>query len=130
MLLASGRTLARMDSRAGTMRRWAETAEAVRATRKTSEKTAHVAHYLRQLADADLAAAATYLSGRPFPERDQRKVGLGWAAISAVALQVAGKDGGALGAAYDRSSDLGTAVGELFAEAGHELDPATGPLAL
>jgi DNA ligase-1 len=115
---------------AHTMRRWAETAEAVRATRKTSEKVALMGAYLRELDDDDLAIAATYFSGRPFPERDQRKVGLGWAAISAAALQVAEQDPGAIGAAYDRSSDLGTAVGELLAEAGHRPDPSASHLTL
>jgi DNA ligase-1 len=115
---------------ADSMRRWADTAEVVRATRKTSEKISAVAAYLRGLDDADLAIASVFLAGRPFPERDQRKVGLGWAAISAAALEVAGRDGTALGAAYDRSSDLGTAVGELLAEAGHERDPSAGTLAL
>ncbi len=110
----------------GTMRRWAETAEAVRATRRTSEKVAIVAEYLRSLDDDDLAVAAVFLSGRPFPERDQRRTGLGWAAISAAAQQVARSDAGALGAAYDRSSDLGTAVGDLLAGAGH-LPPSTSP---
>ena len=81
LLLCSWASIA-VDS----MRRWAETAEAVRATRRTSEKVRLVAEYLRDLDDADLAAAAVFLSGRPFPERDQRKIGLGWAAISAVAL--------------------------------------------
>jgi DNA ligase-1 len=108
------------------MRRWAETAEAVRGTRRTSEKVAIVADYLRSLDDDDLAVAAVFLSGRPFPERDQRRTGLGWAAISAAAQQVAGSDAGALGAAYDRSSDLGTAVGDLLAGAGH-LPPSTSP---
>jgi len=111
------------------MRSLAETAEAVRATRKTSEKSAIVADYLRGLEPADLARAAVYLSGRPFPERAQRVTGLGWAAISAVAQDVAGADEGALGRAYDRSSDLGTSVGELLAEVGHEPDEAD-PLTL
>ena len=68
-------------------RRWAETAEAVRATRKTSEKTAIVAVYLESLADSDVAVAATFLAGRTFPETDPRKTGLGWAAISATRIQ-------------------------------------------
>jgi DNA ligase-1 len=110
------------------MRRWADTAEAVRGTRKTSEKVAVVADYLRSLDDPALAPAAVFLSGRPFAERAQRKVGLGWAAISAVAQDVAGVELGALGAAYDRSSDLGTAVGELLAEVGHEPAAAAAPL--
>ena len=64
----------------GSMAGWARTAERIRATSKTSEKTASVAEYLRSLAGDDLATAAVFLSGRAFPERDQRKRGLGWAA--------------------------------------------------
>jgi DNA ligase-1 len=116
---------------ADSMRRWAATAEAVRATSRTSEKVRLVAEYLRDLDDdADLAVAAVFLSGRAFPERDQRKVGLGWAAISAAALQVAGSEGLALGAAYDRSSDLGTAIGDVLAEAGHVPADPDVPLGL
>lgn len=103
----------------GSMRRWAETAEQTRATRKTSHKTHLVATYLRTLDDEELAIAAVLLSGRPFPERDQRTTGLGWAAISATVVQLAGADDAALRRAYDRSSDLGIAVEELLAEVGH-----------
>lgn len=114
----------------GSMRLWAETAEQVRATRKTSQKTDLVAIYLRSLDDADLATAAVFLSGRPFAERDRRQIGLGWAAISAVVEKVARVGEGALRAAYDRSSDVGTAVGELLAEVGHEPPAGTAPLTL
>ena len=71
-----------------------------------------------------------FLTGRPFPERDQRTTGLGWAAIAAVVQEVAGAGEGALRAAYDRSSDLGTAVGELLAEAGHATRRSEPPLTL
>ena len=100
------------------MRRWADVAEVVRATRKTSEKVASVADYLRSLDSADLGTAVVFLSGRPFPERDLRTTGLGWSAIAAAALAVAGAGPDALSAAYERSSDLGTSVGELLATAG------------
>ena len=110
------------------MRRWAETAEAVRATRKTSEKTAIVAVYLESLADSDVAVAATFLAGRTFPETDPRKTGLGWAAISATTQAVAGVDAAALSAAYDRSSDLGTSVETVLTDAGHI--PVTRPRVL
>jgi DNA ligase 1 len=111
---------------AAEMRVWAETAELIRATTRTSQKVAVVAEYLRGLDAGDLPLAAVYLSGRPFPERDQRSTGLGWAAISAAAQQVAGAAEGALAAAYDRSSDLGTSVAELLAAVGHE-PPADRP---
>ncbi len=114
----------------GAMRRWADTAEQVRATRKTSEKVGLVAGYLSSLEDADLAIAAVFLGGRPFAEREQRTSGLGWVAIATVVEAVAGADDGALTTAYDRSSDLGTAVGELFAEAGHGPSADEAPLTL
>jgi DNA ligase-1 len=101
------------------MRRWAETADAIASTRATSRKVAIVAEYLRSLSADELPVAVVFLSGRPFPERDPRTLGLGWAAIARVAEEIAGPKGGGLGAAYERSSDLGTAVGDLLETAGH-----------
>src|SRR5689334_3817209 len=90
--------------------RWSELAERVAATTRTSEKTGLLAGYLPTLDPAELRVAAVFLSGRPFPEADQRSTGLGWATIAGVVAAVAGTPAGALGAAYDRSSDLGPAV--------------------
>jgi DNA ligase-1 len=97
------------------MRGWSELAERVAGTTRTSEKTSLLARYLAQLPAAELRAAATFLAGRPFAEADQRAVGLGWATIAAVVNQLAGAPSGALGEAYDRSSDLGQAVAEVLA---------------
>jgi DNA ligase-1 len=96
------------------MRGWSELAERVRATARTSEKTALLAEYLRALPAEELRPAAIFLSGRPFAPADQRVLGLGWATISAVVEELGG-EAGALGRAYDRSSDLGTAVAEVLA---------------
>jgi DNA ligase-1 len=96
------------------MRGWSELAERVAGTTRTSEKTSLLARYLAQLPSAELRAAATFLAGRPFAEADQRAVGLGWATIAAVVNQLAGAPSGALGEAYDRSSDLGQAVAEVL----------------
>ncbi|MFI5255431.1 MAG: ATP-dependent DNA ligase [Candidatus Limnocylindrales bacterium] len=98
------------------MRRWSETAEHVAATSRTSEKVATLAAYLRSLTPTELPLAVTYFSGRPFPERDPRTTGLGWAAIGAAAEAEASAEAGALGRYYDRSSDLGQAVHDLLAE--------------
>ncbi len=98
------------------MRRWSETAERLAATGRTSEKVAILAEYLRSLSPAELPVAVTYLSGRPFPERDPRTTGLGWAAISAAVEAETDADEGALGRAYDRSSDLGQAVHDVLLE--------------
>jgi DNA ligase-1 len=97
------------------MRGWSELAERVAGTTRTSEKTSLLARYLAQLPAGELRAAATFLAGRPFAEADPRAVGLGWATIAAVVNRLAGAPSGALGEAYDRSSDLGQAVAEVLA---------------
>ena len=100
------------------MRRWAEVADRVSATTKTSEKTAILAAYLASLDADDLPVAAVFLTGRPFPETDQRTIGIGWAGLAAAVRAVAGVDEGALGRAYDRSSDTATSVHDVLVEAG------------
>ena len=109
------------------MRGWSELAERVGGTTRTSEKTALLARYLTQLSDEELRPAAVFLSGRPFPESDQRAIGLGWAAISATVTQLAGTTAGALGEAYDRSSDLGKAVADVLSHRPEEPDPSDSP---
>ncbi|MEA2621488.1 MAG: ligase 1 [Chloroflexota bacterium] len=79
-----------------------------------------MAAYLPALSREELPVAVVFLTGRPFPERDARTTGIGWAAIATVAESVARAAPGALFAAYNQSSDLGTAVGDLLAGAGHD----------
>src|SRR6478672_11155309 len=105
------------------MRRWSELAERLAATTRTSEKTALLADYLRTLTPEELPLAAVFLTGRPFPEADQRASGLGWSAIATTVAAVAGVSRGALAEAYDRSSDLGIAVADVLRDAGHAPDP-------
>jgi DNA ligase-1 len=109
------------------MRRWSEVADQVAATTRTSEKTGVLAAYLASL-DADaLPVAAVFLTGRPFPEADQRSVGIGWSGLSGVVLRVAGADPDSLRRAYDRSSDISTAVADVLRDAGRNPDPAGEP---
>ena len=109
------------------MRRWSELAERVAGTTRTSEKTALLAEYLRSLPPDQLPHAVVFLTGRPFPEADQRAVGLGWAAISVAVSAVAGVDRTELGAAYDRTSDLGRAVEDVLAGVAHAPGPERAP---
>jgi DNA ligase-1 len=109
------------------MRRWSEIAERVAATTRTSDKTAILAAYLAGLTIDDLPVAAVFLTGRPFPEVDQRSLGVGWAGIAGAILRVAGAPPDALGVAYDRSSDISTAVTEVLDAAGHAPDPDDEP---
>jgi len=109
------------------MRGWSEIAERVAGTARTSEKTALLARYLAELPDQELRPAAIFLSGRPFPEVDQRSLGLGWATMAAAVSHLADAPAGALGAAYDRSSDLGTAVADVLFLRPVQPDPEAAP---
>ena len=109
------------------MRRWSDLAERVAATTRTSEKTALLADYLRDLTPDELSTAVIFLTGRPFPETDQRATGLGWSAIVAAVGALTGASREDLGAAYDRHSDLGLAVEDVLAGAQHGASIETGP---
>ena len=109
------------------MRRWSELAERVAATTRTSEKTALLAEYLRTLSPDELPIAVVFLTGRPFPEADQRATGIGWATIAAAVSAVTAGDRSDLAAAYDRYSDLAAAVCDVLANAGHAPDPDASP---
>jgi DNA ligase-1 len=107
------------------MERWSKVAAAIAATSRTSQKTSLLADYLRSLTPDELPWAVTFLTGRPFPERDNRTPGIGWAAIAGVAEGLVEAPPGALSAAYNESSDLGQAVGDLLEQYGHQ--PAGEP---
>jgi DNA ligase-1 len=109
------------------MRRWSDLAERVAATTRTSEKTALLAEYLRSLTTDELPVAAVFLTGRPFPEADQRATGLGWSSIVVAVGALTGASREDLAAAYDRHSDLGLAVEDVLAGAGHRPSLETGP---
>jgi DNA ligase-1 len=109
------------------MRRWSELAERVASTTRTSEKTGLLADYLRTLDADELPIAVVFLTGRPFPEADQRATGIGWATIANALGQVSGTGRAELAGAYDRFSDISAAVGDVLSRAGHEPDPAGSP---
>ena len=109
------------------MRRWSDLAERVAATTRTSEKTALLADYLRRLTPEELPVAAVFLTGRPFPEADQRATGIGWSSMMAAIVSLTGASRDDLGRAYDRYSDLGLAIEDVLTGAGHAPPPETSP---
>ena len=111
------------------MRRWSEVAERIAATTRTSEKTHLLAEYLVTLDVDSLGPAVVFFSGRAFAEADARALGLGWATLAESVTRVAGVSRAELGAAYDRHSDLGRAVGDVLAARDEVTDDpgATGP---
>jgi DNA ligase-1 len=108
------------------MRRWSVLAERLAATTRTSEKTALLADYLHTLTPLELPIAAVFLTGRPFPEDDQRSAGLGWSAIATTVRRSPARPVGA-GRGIRPALDLDPA-GRRLTPAGHEPSGPPRPL--
>jgi DNA ligase N terminus len=96
------------------MEAFARTAEAIRATSSKLEKTRLLGEYLSGLDDETLSLAAVYFTARPFADRDQRKLNLGYAVIRSAICALAQVDDEALGESYMRHSDVGDVIEEVL----------------
>lgn len=106
------------------MEAWARTAEAIRATTSKLEKTRLLGEYFRSLDDETLSLAAVYFTARPFADRDQRKLNLGYSVIRTAVCELAQVDDDALGESYMRHSDVGDVIQEVLE--GHTHPQPTG----
>src|SRR5437588_2690035 len=96
------------------MEAWARTAEAIRGTSSKLEKTRLLGEYFAALDEQTLPLAAIYFTARPFADRDQRKLNLGYAVIRTAVCELAQVDDDALGASYMRHSDVGDVIEEVL----------------
>jgi DNA ligase-1 len=99
---------------------FAQTCAAIAATASKLDKIALVAGYLRGLDDADLAPAARYFTGNPFPQAQERSLAVGGRTIVAAAAETWGIDDAALSVSYRATGDLGAALGP-FVRPAHDL---------
>jgi DNA ligase-1 len=95
---------------------FARACDAIAATAAKSAKIERLASYFHALDEADLRAAARFLSGDPLAAHDDRKIAIGGRTILAAARRTWDIDGRALPAAYRQTGDLGEALGRLFRE--------------
>ena len=92
----------------------ARTAAAVGATRSKHAKRDLLAAYLRDLPEADLAAATAFFAGRPLVD-PTAKLGIGWVQQGAALAAASGAEADAIRDAYLRHSDFGDAAADLLA---------------
>ncbi len=93
---------------------FARVAEGIRATSSKLEKTRLLGEYFAGLDDAILPHAAIFFTARPFADRDQRKLNLGYAVIRNAVCALAQVDDDALGESYLRHSDVGEVIQEVL----------------
>ena len=96
------------------MEAFARAGEAIRATSSKLEKTRLLGEYFAGLDDDELAIAATFFSARPFADRDQRKLNLGYSVIRSAVCSLAQVEEDALGESYMRHSDVGDVIEEIL----------------
>src|ERR1700680_974431 len=92
----------------------ARTGEAIRATSSKLEKTRLLGEYFTGLDDETLPLAAVFFTARPFADRDQRKLNLGYAVIRNAVCELAQVDEDALGESYMRHSDVGDVIEKIL----------------
>ncbi len=105
-----------MPGRSSPFATFAETADAVAATRSKLAKRDLLAAYLRSLEPDDLPLAVTFFAGQPLSGAGER-LGLGGAQGSAALAAASGADQQRLREAYLRHSDFGDAAAELIGAA-------------
>jgi DNA ligase-1 len=97
------------------MHAFAAVCEAVAATTKKTEKVRRVAEYF-QSAPPDAPQAAVFLSGRPFPQWDERTLQAGGALLWRSVAEVSGVSEAELSAIYRRYGDLGAVAGQVLSD--------------
>lgn len=92
----------------------AQTAEAIAATTKKSEKVRLLAGYFHSRTVEEAAVSAVFFSGRPFPAFEDATLQVGGRLLWAVVAQVSGQSDNALAAAYRKHGDLGAAAHDVL----------------
>ena len=103
-----------MKPHTATLQEFAEAAEAVGRTSKRNEKIRLISELLASLELSDASLAAQYLTGRAFPQHEERVVGVGGASLLRAVAKVAGREGEDLGKIYRKHGDLGNMAEELL----------------
>ena len=96
------------------LKAFTEVARSIAATTKKLEKERLLGAYLLTLDDGSLERAVVYLTGSPFPRKDERVTGVGWATIFDAVIAATGADGDAVGKAVSAQGDLGDGIAPFF----------------
>jgi DNA ligase 1 len=105
-----------MASMSESFQRLARACDEIAATTKKLQKTAIVSELLKSLPMERAAAAALFLSGRPFPVWEETTLQLGGRALWQLVAELSGKEEGALTAAYRKYGDLGSVAQSVLPE--------------
>ncbi len=92
----------------------AEAGERIAATTKKLEKIVIVAEYLKARTPQEASVSAVFLSGRPFPVREEATLQVGGRVLWRIVAELSGKSEAELTAAYRQRGDLGAVAGDVL----------------
>lgn len=95
---------------------FASVATAIAGTTRKSEKEKILAAYLSSLDDPALERVVVFFAGSPFPQKEERVIGVGWAAIAAAVIAEKGISESDLYSKVTELGDLGDAISGYFPE--------------
>jgi DNA ligase 1 len=98
------------------MDKFVQTCDAVAATTKRLEKVRLVAELFQSASVEDASRMAVFLTGIPFPRREERVLGVGGSSLSKLVVSMAGPRAKDLGKAYRAHGDLGDAAEQLLSD--------------
>lgn len=104
------------------MRKFAETADAVARTSKKTEKLKLMCDLFLSLSLQEAAMAAQFLTGRAFPQYEERVIGVGGASLGRVVAGAAGRNPEDLSKIYRKHGDLGGVAEEILGDSGKRSD--------
>ena len=100
------------DSNGG-MGLFAEACEAISLTPKKTEKLRLMSDYLKAVPPDKSALGALFFTGRPFPRRDERVLGVGGSLLTRLVAEVTGATNDDLARTYRAHGDLGAMAEQL-----------------
>lgn len=88
--------------------------ESLRSTSSRLEKTAMIADFLKRVPTEELPVVVTFLTGRIFPEWDQRKIGIASQSMIKIISTITHNPEDAVVESYKKTGHLGVTAEEMF----------------
>lgn len=101
-----------VDSNGG-MSLFAEACQSISLTPKKTEKLRLMSDYLKSVPAGEAALGALFFTGRPFPRRDERVLGVGGSLLTRLVAEVTGATHDDLARTYRAHGDLGAMAEQL-----------------
>jgi DNA ligase 1 len=96
------------------MNPFAKLCDAIAATPKKSEKVRLAAEFFRSVSLEEVSVAALFLTGRVFPRKDERVLGIGGSKLVKAVLKISGWNEVQFAEVYRRHGDLGSTADDIL----------------